>query len=145
MSANPNASPANPAADSRGLITLPSAHSAAQTLDRLEAALGAKGIHVFARIDHSGGALAAGLALRPTFLLLFGNPQAGTPLMQSNQTIGIDLPLKALAWEDESGRAWLTYNDPAYLAERHRIKDRGQMVEAMRAALHILAAGATAP
>lgn len=145
MAANPTDVPTDPAPDAAGLITVPSAHSASRTLDRLEAILATKGIHVFARIDHSAGAITAGLALRPTILLIFGNPQAGTPLMQSNQTIGIDLPLKALAWEDESGRSRLTYNDPAYLAERHHIQDRPQVVAAMRAALQSLAAAATAP
>jgi uncharacterized protein (DUF302 family) len=137
--------PSDASGPTNGLITVPSAHPAARTLDRLEATLATKGIHVFARIDHSAGATAAGLPLRPTILLIFGNPQAGTPLMQSNQVAGIDLPLKALAWEDDAGRSWLTYNDPGYTADRHRTSDRAQVVAAMRQALQSLAAAATAP
>jgi len=92
-----------------------------ETLDRLEADLRAKGITVFARIDHAAGAASVAMALRPTELLIFGNPKAGTPLMQSNQTIGIDLPLKVLVWQDAGGKVWLTYNDPDWLAQRHRL------------------------
>src|SRR5258708_1482520 len=121
--------PGDPAAS--GLVSVPSRHNAAQTLERLEAVLKQKGIHLFAQSDHAAGAREAGLSLRPTTVLLFGNPQAGTPLMQSNQTIGIDLPLKAPVWEDEAGRAWLTYNDPQYLAERHGIRDHPETVQAM--------------
>jgi uncharacterized protein (DUF302 family) len=102
-----------------GLITIPSSNTAKATLDRLESELKARGIAVFARIDHAASATRAGLALRPTALLIFGNATAGTPLMQATQTIGIDLPLKALAWEDASGRVWLSYNDPGWLAQRH--------------------------
>ena len=107
-----------------GLVTTASAVGVKETLDRIEAALRTSGVSVFARIDHRAGALAAGMELRPTELLIFGNPTAGTPLMQANQVIGIDLPLKVLAWEDGDGKAWLTYSDPAWLAERHGL-DRG--------------------
>ena len=102
-----------------GLITIPSSNSVKATLDQLESEVKARGIAVFARIDHAAGAAQAGLALRPTEVLIFGNAIAGTPLMQTAQTIGIDLPLKVLAWEDASGRVWLTYNDPGWLALRH--------------------------
>jgi uncharacterized protein (DUF302 family) len=102
-----------------GLITIPSSGTVKATRDRLESEVKARGITVFARIDHAAGAAPAGLALRPTELLIFGNAAAGTPLMQAAQTIGIDLPLKALAWEDASGRVWLSYNDPRWLARRH--------------------------
>jgi uncharacterized protein (DUF302 family) len=102
-----------------GLITHPSAHSAKDTIDRLEAQVTSKGMTVFARIDHAAGAREAGLALRPTELLIFGNAKGGTPLMQASQTMGIDLPLKALAWQDANGKVWLSYNDPAWLAQRH--------------------------
>src|SRR6516225_1827663 len=88
-------------------------------MDRLEAEIKAKGITVFARIDHAAGAAQAGLSLRPTEVLIFGNAKAGTPLMQSNQTIGIDLPLKALVWQDADGKVWLSYNAPSWLAQRH--------------------------
>jgi len=107
-----------------GLTTLPSVHSVKDTVDRLEAAVKMKGMSVFARIDHAAGARDAGLALRPTELLIFGNARGGTPLMQAVQTIGIDLPLKALAWEDEAGKVWLSYNEPAWLAARHGAADR---------------------
>src|SRR5262249_20682577 len=98
---------------------------------RLEAALKQKGIQVFARVDHAAGAKEVGIELRPTLLLIFGNPKAGTPLMQSNQTVGIDLPLKALIWEDADGKVWLTYNRPDYVAERHGIADRTEAVKAL--------------
>jgi uncharacterized protein (DUF302 family) len=102
-----------------GLTTLSSIHSAKETMDRLEADVRAKGLTVFARIDHSAGAKAVGLTLRPTEVLMFGNAQGGTPLMQALQTTGIDLPLKALVWEDPGGKVWLSYNEPAWIAQRH--------------------------
>ena len=102
-----------------GLTTIPSAHSVSVTIDRIEADVKSKGMTVFARIDHAAGAKEAGLVLRPTELLIFGNARGGTPLMQTYQTIGIDLPLKVLAWEDAAGKVWLSYNEPAWLAARH--------------------------
>jgi uncharacterized protein (DUF302 family) len=102
-----------------GLTTIPSAYGAKETADRLEAEIRAKGMAVFARIDHAAGAAQAGLALRPTEVLIFGNAKAGTPLMQASQTIGIDLPLKALVWQDASGKVWLSYNEPSWIARRH--------------------------
>lgn len=128
-----------------GLVTKKSAHSVAQTLDRLERALKDKGIVVFARIDHTAGAKKAGMPLRSTELLIFGNPKLGTPLMQSKQTIGIDLPLKVLAWEDENGQVWLTYNAPDFLANRHGITDRAQVLTKMTEALQKLTDVATKP
>lgn len=104
-----------------GLVTIASKFLVKEALDRLEANLRAKGITVFARIDHAAGAVSVAMPLRPTELLIFGNPKAGTPLMQSNQTIGIDLPLKILGWQDASGKVWLTYNDPNWLTQRHRL------------------------
>src|ERR1700682_1424183 len=106
---------------SEGLTTVPSWFQATETMDRLEAWRKGRGGTGFARIDHAAGALSAGLSLRPTELLIFGNAKAGTPLMQSGQTIGIDLPLKILVWEDASAKVWLTYNDPAWLAKRHDV------------------------
>src|SRR5262245_37466493 len=103
----------------KGLITIESRFGPEETMNRFEAEVRARGMTVFAHIDHAAGAAAAGLSLRPTELLIFGNARAGTPLMQSAQTLGIDLPLKALVWQDESGAAWLSYNDPAFLAQRH--------------------------
>lgn len=106
-----------------GLIVVQSAHAPADTMDRLEAAVQEKGMKVFARIDHAAGAAKIGKTLRPTELLIFGNPQGGTPFMQCAQSVGIDLPLKALVWEDDSGKVWLGYNDPAFLAQRHDVAD----------------------
>ena len=91
-----------------GLITMASSFSAKETMDRLEAEVKAKGLTVFARIDHAAGAIEAGLPLRPTAVLIFGNAKGGTPLMQANQAIGIDLPLKALVFEDAAGKVWLS-------------------------------------
>jgi len=102
-----------------GLIALKSAHSVKDTMDRFEAAAKGKGLNVFLRVDHAGGAKKIGKDLRPTELLVFGNPQGGTPLMECAQTAGIDLPLKALAWQDAAGQTWLGYNDPGFLAKRH--------------------------
>jgi uncharacterized protein (DUF302 family) len=104
-----------------GLIHLSSAHSVDDTLQRLESLLQERGITIFARIDHSGEAEKVGLSMRPTKLLVFGSPKGGTPLMQAAPSIAIDLPLKALFWEDADGKIWLTYNDPAYLQERHNV------------------------
>jgi uncharacterized protein (DUF302 family) len=105
--------------DDSGLVTIESAHSAAETLSRLEAVLKTKGIQVFARIDHAAAAADAGLNLRPTVVLIFGDPRAGTALMQADQHVGVDLPLKALIWEDAGGHAFVTYNDPRWIARRH--------------------------
>lgn len=108
-----------PAQAADGLIALKSPHGGKETIDRLEAAVKAKGLIVFARIDHAAGAAKAGKRLRATELLIFGNPQGGTPLMECAQSAGIDLPLKALAWQDASGQVWLSYNDPEWIAARH--------------------------
>jgi uncharacterized protein (DUF302 family) len=102
-----------------GIKTLASAFGPKDTMDRLEAVVRSKGMTVFARIDHAAGAAGVGLTLRPTELLIFGNARGGTPLMQAKQTIGLDLPLKALVWEDASGKTWLSYNDPAWVVSRH--------------------------
>ena len=108
-----------------GLTTIASAHDLATTMDRLIAAIAARGMSVIARIDHAGAAAKAGLALRPTEVVIFGNPQAGTGLMQMAQTMGIDLPLKALIWQDETGTIQLSYNDPRWLARRHGVGAQG--------------------
>jgi uncharacterized protein (DUF302 family) len=102
-----------------GLISIPSSFDPKETMDRLEAALRASGVTIFARIDHAAGAAEVGETLRPTELLIFGNPKAGTPLMQAGQTIGIDLPLKALVWQDAAGKTQVSYNEPGWLAKRH--------------------------
>ncbi len=104
-----------------GVVTVESAYAAAETLVRLQSALQASGMTVFAMFDHADAASKAGLSLRPTTVVAFGNPAAGTKLMQSNQAAGLDLPLKILVWEDESQTAKLTYNDVAWLAARHEL------------------------
>jgi uncharacterized protein (DUF302 family) len=113
-------------------------------MDRLEAAVKANGMTVFARIDHSAGASAAGLSLNPTEVLIFGNAKGGTPLMQSVQTIAIDLPLKALVWQDASGDTWLSYNDPEWLAKRHGLTGAEAPVGNLTAALDAVAKAAAA-
>ena len=129
-----------------GLITIKSSFGPEDTMQRLEAEVKAKGLTVFARVDHAAGATAVGLPLRPTDLLIFGNAKGGTPLMQQAQTIGIDLPLKALVWQDEQGATWLSYNDPAWLADRHGVGEPAKAaITAMTGALHAIAAKATAP
>lgn len=127
-----------------GLIALRSPYQVSETVDRLETIVTEKGMTVFARIDHAAGAAKVGKHLRPTQLLIFGNPKGGTLLMQCAQTSAIDLPLKMLAWEDENGAAWLAYNDPDFLAKRHAIA-QCPVVAKMREALGRFAALAVAP
>jgi uncharacterized protein (DUF302 family) len=126
-------------------VTLPSAHSASETTERLKALLRQKAIPVLADIDHAGLAQEVGLSLRPTRLLIFGNPRAGTPLMQSKQTIGLDLPLRVLVWEDAEGKVWLTYHRPEYLARRHLVLDRDEAVKTLGTGLAALASAAASP
>ena len=129
-----------------GLITIKSSFGPEDTMKRLEAEVKAKGLTVFARIDHAAGAAAVGLPLRPTDLIIFGNAKGGTPLMQQVQTIGIDLPLKALVWQDEQGATWLSYNDPAFIAQRHGAGEPAKsIVAALTGALNAIATKATAP
>jgi uncharacterized protein (DUF302 family) len=104
-----------------GLIHLASKHSVDETLRRLEELLQQKGLTTFAKVDHSGEAAKVGLEMRPTKLLIFGSPKAGTPLMQASPSLAIDLPLKALFWQDADSNVWLTYNDPTYLMRRHDV------------------------
>jgi uncharacterized protein (DUF302 family) len=126
-----------------GLTTVPSAHSVKATIDRLESEVKSKGLTVFARIDHAAGASEVGLPLRPTELLIFGNARGGTPLMQAAQTVGIDLPLKALAWQDADGKVWLSYNESAWIAQRHHAEGEAtQVAQRLAAALAGLAKGA---
>src|ERR1700744_4932635 len=127
-----------------GLITIKSGYGPEETMNRLEAEVRSKGMTVFSHIDHAAGAAAVGLSLRPTELLIFGDARAGTPLMQSNQIAGIDLPLKVLVWQDASAIAWLTYQDPVFLAQRHNLDDAGKTrAAAMAAALEAIASKAT--
>jgi len=122
-----------------GLITIASSYGPKETMDRLETEIKARGMTVFTRIDHAAGAGQVGLPLLPTELLVFGSAKAGTPLMQSNQTIGIDLPLKALVWQDATGKTWLSYNDPRWLAQRHGLgTDANPTVDAMVTGLRAL-------
>ena len=126
-----------------GLVNVRSAHSVAVTADRLEKILKDKGMRVFQRIDHAAGAKTAGQTLRPTQLLIFGNPKVGTPLMQCSQSIAIDLPQKALIWEDADGAVWLSYNDPQYLAARHRTEGCDPVLAKVAGALGNFAKAAT--
>lgn len=112
-----------------------SAHGVVETIDRLETALEEKGITVFARIDHAAGAEKAGLELRPTLLLVFGNPKLGTPLMNASPLMGLDLPMKALAYEDEGGTVWLAYTSPQALKDRHGIEGHDEIIQTMTGAL----------
>lgn len=124
-------------------VTKPSAHSVPVTLDRLEKILKSKGITVFTRVDHAAGAKKVGAKLPPTQLLIFGNPKLGTPLMQSNRAIGLDLPMKALAWQDAAGKVYLTYTLPSALQARHNISGRDQVFKKMTGALNALTTAAT--
>ena len=127
-----------------GLISTVSAYSARDTMDRLLAALAKRNMTVFARIDHAAGAASAGLALRPTEVVIFGNPKGGTALMQDRQSAGIDLPLKALVWQDADGKVWLSYNDPAWIVQRHGLGSASAgAVEAMAKALTAIPAEVT--
>ena len=128
-----------------GLTTIASRFDPKETMDRLESEVRARGMTVFARIDHAAGAAEVGLTLRPTELIIFGNARGGTPLMQSVQTVGIDLPLKALVWEDASGTTWLSYNEPSWIAQRHSIANAEPVVSKMAAALSAILRKAADP
>lgn len=132
------------AADVPGMITKASPHSASDTLDRLEDVLEANGVAVALRWDHAARAADVDIDLGPTELLLFGNPALGSHMFTSAQTAGIDLPMKALAWTDDEGRTWLAYNDPEWIAERHGIDDRSEIIEKMGNALDSLSDAAIA-
>ena len=127
-----------------GVVTVKSSHTAKQTADRLESILKKKGMTVFGRVDHAAGAKKAGKTLRPTELIIFGNPKVGTPLMLCQQTIALDLPQKALVWEDNQGTVWLSYNDPAYLAQRHDLTGCEKVLKKVKGALGNFAKAATA-
>jgi uncharacterized protein (DUF302 family) len=126
------------------LVTLPSAHGATETVGRLKALLAQREIEVFAHVDHAAAAEKVGLPLRPTQVLIFGNPKAGTPLMQARQTIGLDLPLRVLVWEDEAGKVWLTYRRVEETVRRHHVPGLGETVQALDDGLAALARAATA-
>jgi uncharacterized protein (DUF302 family) len=124
-----------------GLVTIRSEYGPEETMNRLEAELVTKGMRVFARVDHAAGADTAGLPLQPTELLIFGNARGGTPLMQAVRSIGVDLPIRVLVWQDATRDTWLTYNDPRWLARRHGLgRQAAAAVTAMTSMLQILLA-----
>jgi len=132
--------------EAAGLVTIRSQVSVSETIDRIVAGATRCGLIVFARIDHADGAGKVGMRLRPTELVIFGHPRGGTPLMIDRQTAGIDLPVKALAWQDAEGKVWLTYNDARWLMERHGLGPQSvDAVDAIAAGLSLLAEEATAP
>lgn len=126
-----------------GMVALKSAHSVSATADKLESVLKQKGMTVMNRISHSDGAAGVDLALLPTELVIFGNPKVGTPLMQCARSVAIDLPQKALIWEDSEGNVWLGYNDPAYLKKRHNIEGCDKVIDKVKGALAAFAKAAT--
>ena len=128
-----------------GLATIPSRFGPKETVDRLEAQIHARGLTVFARIDHAAGAAKVGLPLAPTEVIIFGNARGGTPLMQSVQTVGIDLPLKALVWEDTSGKTWLSYDEPNWIAQRHGVHNAQALLNKMADLLTTISTQATTP
>jgi len=128
-----------------GLTTVKSSFEPMETMRRFERAVAARGTTVFARVDRAAGAASIGLSLRPTDVLVFGHAMGGTPLMQTVQTIGIDLPLKAPVWQDAEGTTWLSYNDPAWTAARHGLgSEAAKVLATMNAALGAIAQAATA-
>lgn len=135
-------SPLAAAADIEGLVKKSSPYGVSETLDRLETVLEKNGITVALRWNHGQNAADVDIPLRDTEILIFGNPKIGSHLMTAKQTSGIDLPMKALAWQDETGEVWLAYNDPAYIAERHGIEDRDDVLEKMSNALDNLTGAA---
>ena len=128
-----------------GLTTISSRFGPKETMDRLQAEIRAQGMTVFARVDHAAGAAEVGLTLPPTELIIFGNARGGTPLMQFVQTVGIDLPLKALVWEDTAGKTWLSYSEPGWIAQRHGIANAEPVVSKMAAALSAISRKAADP
>lgn len=132
-------------AGGNGLVSVKSSHDVEATADRLERILNQKGMTVFIRINHAAGAANVGQKLRPTELIIFGNPKVGAPLMQCSQSVGVDLPQKALIWQDDKGLVWLTYNDPDYLAGRHGLKECAEVLKKVEKALSNFATAATAP
>ena len=126
-----------------GLIVVESPYGPEETMDRLESEVKDRELNVFARIDHAAGANKIGKSLRPTAVLIFGNPKGGTPFMECTQSVGVDLPLKALVWEDSASRIWVGYNDPAYLAQRHGVADCGVVPNLQKALQGIVDAAVT--
>ncbi len=133
-----------PALSADGIIRLSSAHSVIATTDRLVNILERKGMTIFNRIDHTAAAQKVGIQLRPTTLVIFGNPKVGSPLIKCTQATGLDLPQKALISEDENGKVWLSYNDPSYLKDRHQIEGCDEVLKNISGELYNFATGATA-
>lgn len=131
-----------PDVDSNSVVRMRSAHAVARTVERLLALLAAHGLRVFADIDFARDAAASGLTLRPERLVVFGSPKSGTPLLAAAPTVGLDLPLKALVWEDGDGVTWLAYNDPAYIVRRHAVPD--DLVKNIHGAAALVAEAAAA-
>src|SRR5262249_61475544 len=129
----------------QGLTSLQSSFGSKETMDRLEAEISAKGLTIFAKIDHAASATEAGLALQPTELIIFGNARGGTPLMQPVQTVGIDLPLKALVWQNTSGKTWLSYKEPNWIARRHGIHNAQAVLNKMADVLRTISRQAASP
>jgi uncharacterized protein (DUF302 family) len=128
-----------------GLTSIPGSLGAKETMDRLEAEIRTKGLTIFARIDHAAGAAEVGPQLAPTNLIIFGNARGGTPLMQSAQTVGIDLPLKILVWQDAANNTWLSYNEPRWIAQRHGVLNAEAIVSKMADLLRAISAAASGP
>jgi uncharacterized protein (DUF302 family) len=122
-----------------GLTTIQSSFGPKATMDRVETQIQARGLNVFARIDHAADAAEAGLPLAPTNLIIFGNARGGTPLMQSVQTVGIDLPLKILVWQDAANNTWLSYNEPNWIAQRHGVAGAESTIDKMADLLRAIA------
>jgi len=133
----------NPLGSIEGMTSIPSNFGPKETMDRLEAGIRGRGMTVFARIDHAAGAAEVGLTLRPTELIIFGNARGGTPLMQSAQTVGIDLPLKALVWQDAAGKTWISYNEPRWIVQRHNVANAESIVNKMADLLRAISTKAT--
>jgi uncharacterized protein (DUF302 family) len=128
-----------------GLTTIPGSLGPKETMDRLETEIRAKGLTTFARIDHAEGAAEVGLTLRPTELIIFGNARGGTPLMESVQTTGIDLPLKILVWQDAGGKTWISYNEPEWIARRHSVSNAEPVVAKLSNLLRAISTAAAGP
>jgi len=128
-----------------GLTSFPGSLGAKETMDRLEAEIRTKGLTIFARIDHAAGAAEVGPQLAPTNLIISGNARGGTPLMQSAQTVGIDLPLKILVWQDAANNTWLSYNEPRWIAQRHGVLNAEAIVSKMADLLRAISAAASGP
>lgn len=128
-----------------GVVSIESPYSVKETADRFETILNNKGLTIFTRINHSQNAAKVDLALNPTEVVIFGNPKVGTPLMQCASTVAIDLPQKALFWQDKQGKVWLSYNDPAYLKDRHSIRDCDAVISKISGVLGKLSKAATSP